>query len=132
MLLGGITFLIVTIVRKPKVQDGEFLTSIGKWVLNDNENVVWEFSEIGKGTLTTDGHLNDYNFTWALEDGKLKIRTDWLYALDNQYDYSLDQNAKVLTLQDGDKISVFVAVPDTENSSEPEPSEITNPEEATE
>lgn len=72
-------------------------------------SVVWKFTEIGKGTLTTNAHVNDYDFIWALEDGKLKIETKWLYDLNNEYDYSLDQRAGVLTLTDGDETFRFVA-----------------------
>ena len=82
---------------------------------NDSENtkaktevacessVVWKFTEIGKGTLTTNGHKNDYNFEWALKDGKLSIRTEWLYEMDNEYDYTLNQEDGILTLTSGEK-----------------------------
>ena len=65
--------------------------------------VVWKFTEIGKGTLTTNGHKNDYNFAWALEDGKMTIRTEWLYEMDDEYDYTLNQEDGILTLKSGEK-----------------------------
>ena len=71
-------------------------------------SVIWKFTEIGKGTLTTNNHQNDYEFIWALEDGKLKIETKWLYELDNEYDYKLDQKAGTLTLTDDDESFQFV------------------------
>ena len=64
--------------------------------------VVWKFTEIGKGTLTTNGHMNDYDFQWALEDGKMTIRTEWLYEMDNEYDYTLNQEDGILTLKAGE------------------------------
>ena len=83
--------------------------------LVDNSNcepsVVWDFTEIGKGTLTTNGHVNDYDFIWSLEGGKLLVETDWLYTLENTYDYSLDKAAGVLTLTSEDEKFVFHAVP---------------------
>ena len=83
--------------------------------LMDNSNcepsVVWNFTEVGKGTLTTNGHINDYDFIWALENGKLLVETDWLYALDDTYDYSLDKSAGTLTLTNEDEKHVFRAVP---------------------
>ena len=71
--------------------------------------VIWNFTEIGKGTLTTNKHLNDYEFAWALDDDKMIIQTDWLYELDNEYDYKLDQNTGTLVLSDGEKEYRFVA-----------------------
>ena len=65
--------------------------------------VVWKFTEIGKGTLTTNGHKNDYNFAWALKDGKMTIRTEWLYEMDDEYDYTLNQEDGILTLKSGEK-----------------------------
>ncbi len=66
-------------------------------------SVIWKFTEIGKGTLTTNGHINDYDFIWAIRDGKLAIETRWLYDLNNAYEYELNQKEGVLTLYDGDK-----------------------------
>lgn len=76
--------------------------------INCKNGVVWQFTEIGKGTLTTNSHLNDYDFEWTIEDGKLKMRTKWLYQLENEYEYSLDQGTGRLVLHDGDSETVFV------------------------
>lgn len=61
-------------------------------------SVIWKFTEIGKGTLTTNAHINDYDFQWAIEDDKLQMRTAWLYDLDNEYEYKLNQEDGILTL----------------------------------
>ena len=71
--------------------------------------VIWKFTEIGKGTLTTNNHKNDYDFKWAMENGRLIMQTNWLYELDNEYDYTLDQGAGVLMLSDGENEYRFVA-----------------------
>ena len=71
--------------------------------------VIWQFTEVGKGTLTTNNHKNDYGFAWALEDGRMIVQTDWLYELDNDYDYMLDQGSGVLVLSDGEHEYRFVA-----------------------
>ena len=71
-------------------------------------SVIWQFTEVGKGTLTTNNHINDYDFIWALEDGRLKIETKWLYDLENEYEYELNQADKTLILKDDDKEIVFV------------------------
>ena len=65
--------------------------------------VIWKFTEIGKGTLTTNAHLNDYDFIWAIDGDKLKVETKWLYGIVNEYEYRLDQNNGTLTLKDGEK-----------------------------
>ena len=108
-LVAGIVFLVITLNRGAAAQDGDYLVTQENWVLSDSDKVVWDFTEIGKGTLTTNGHENDYEFKWALEDGKLKIETDWLYELENEYDYTLDQVNGKLTLSADGKEYEFVA-----------------------
>ena len=122
MLIVGATFLVISLLGSNAVADGEYLVEKKSWTLTDcgEENcdkVVWNFTEIGKGTLTTDGDEHEYSFEWAIEDGKLLIRTNWLYDLDNKYDYSLDQGGGTLTLREAgedesDKVEYrFVAQP---------------------
>lgn len=115
-LVVGLVMLIVRFTSGPATEDGEYLVKIGEWALEgssdcskdeeteqdcDNEpKVIWTFTEIGKGTLTTNGHLNDYDFIWAIEGGKLKIETNWLYQLNDEYNYKLDQANSKLILND--------------------------------
>ena len=108
-LAVGIGVLLLKLFKQPSVQDGDYLVSASNWVLADDERVVWDFTEIGKGTLTTNGHLNDYDFIWTLENGKLKIETNWLYTLNNEYDYQLDQNEGKLTLENGEQEIILKA-----------------------
>jgi len=107
-LIAGLAFFLVKILTKPGVLDGDFLVSVGEWRLEtdtncadeanceDNSGVIWNFTEIGKGTLTTNNHLNDYDFIWAIENGKLKIETSWLYNLNDEYEYKIDNNKLIL------------------------------------
>lgn len=128
-LVVGAVFLILKLTSKPAVADGEYLVSAGNWVLEqgdscelleeaasseesnceDDAKVIWQFAEIGKGTLTTNSHLNDYSFAWALQEGRLFVQTDWLYKLDNEYEYTLNQGEGVLVLSDGENEYRFVA-----------------------
>lgn len=108
-LAAGITFLVLNIIKSNHAADADYLVSAENWTLQDSDSVVWDFTEIGKGTLTTNNHENDYDFIWSLEDGKLKVETDWLYDLDNEFSYTLDQSAGTLTLTDNDGEYVFVA-----------------------
>lgn len=109
-LIAGVVFLIVRLTARPSVADGEYLVSVGEWTEQGEPSIVWNFTEIGKGTLTTNNHTNDYDFVWAIEDGKLKIDTEWLYTLNDEFDYTLDQNGNMLTLANGDEEIIFVPV----------------------
>ena len=129
VLVVGAVFLVLNLMRGNSVADGEYLVSADKWALEIDSNdasseceegeecetvdqsgkVVWDFTEIGKGTLTTDGGEHNYDFEWAIEDGKLIIQTAWLDELHNEYEYSLDQGNGVLTLKDGDGEYKFTA-----------------------
>lgn len=107
MLAVGIVFLVLNVLKGNAVADGEYLVAAENWVLTDCgdedcDKVIWDFTEIGKGSLTTDGGEHNYDFKWAIKDGKLDIQTDWLYELNNEYEYSLDQSNGVLTLRDID------------------------------
>ena len=109
-LIAGVVFLIVRLTAEPSVADGEYLVSVGEWTEQGEPGIVWNFTEIGKGTLTTNNHTNDYDFVWAIEDGKLKVNTEWLYTLNDEFDYTLDQNGNILTLTRGDEETIFIPV----------------------
>ena len=109
-LIAGVIFLIVRLNAGPNITDGEYLVSVGEWTEQGEPGVVWNFTEIGKGTLTTNNHINDYEFAWALENGTLKIDTEWLYTLNNEFKYSLDQGSSILTLTSGEEETIFVPV----------------------
>ena len=100
VLITGLVFLIIHLTKGPTLQDGEFLVSVGKWSLEGEPGVEWQFTEIGKGKLTTNNHINDYDFIWAIDGGKLKVETKWLYQLNDEYDYKIDQNERKLVLND--------------------------------
>ena len=108
-LIVGIIFLVLNLTSGSAMQDGEYLVSRGEWVLEGTDKVIWNFTEIGKGTLTTNGHENDYDFKWAIKDEQLLIETEWLYNMENAYEYQLDQNAGTLILTDGDGTYSFKA-----------------------
>ena len=107
-LVGGLVFMLLNIFAEPGVRDAEYLVQVGQWVREDETAVIWNFTEIGKGTLTTNNHQNDYEFIWAMEDDELKIETDWLYDLENEYEYKLDQSKNTLVLTNGDDNWTFV------------------------
>ena len=131
VLIAGIVLFVLSLLSTPGLQDGEYLVSAKQWVLENNTNceapaeeitetnceenqVIWQFTEIGKGTLTANSHTNDYDFIWAIEDGKLKVETNWLYTLNNEYDYELNQRDGKLILKNGDEEFKFTADFETE------------------
>ena len=109
-LIAGVIFLIIKLNAGAGISDGKYLVSIGKWAEEDADSVIWDFTEPGKGTLTTNNHLNDYDFTWSIEDEKLKIETDWLYTIDNEFEYKLDQNNNTLIIITDSEETKFVPV----------------------
>ncbi len=107
-LVIGVGFLVFRMIEAGRQADGEYLVAAGEWTLSGEDGVIWDFTEIGKGTLTTNNHTNDYEFEWAIDGDKLIIETDWLYEMENEYNYSLDQGDGVLTLTDNDGSYEFV------------------------
>ncbi len=95
---AGAGFLAYRLTRPSTVSDAEFLVSVGTWQRTDVPSVIWQFTDLGHGLLTTNSGDNEYAFTWSLTDGQLKIDTAWLYTLNDAYAYSLDQSASTLTL----------------------------------
>lgn len=121
VLAAGVTFLLFNLLKGPNVRDAEYLVEIGAWEREDEPTVVWNFTEIGKGTLTTNFHINDYEFIWRIDGETLKIETDWLYELNDEYTYKLDQGAKTLTIVGEENSYTFVpSKTPTEEESEEE------------
>lgn len=104
----GVVFMILNLNTAPGLRDGEYLVDAREWVRQDEPSVIWNFTEIGRGTLTTNNHTNDYDFLWAIEGDRLMIETDWLYELENEYEYTLDMTEGRLTLSNGDAEYTFV------------------------
>lgn len=134
MLVTGAVLLILKLTAEPKISDAEYLISVGKWRLEDGTNctdktesdeptdeqaeaeqgeanclpsVVWNFTEAGKGTLTTNNHLNDYDFIWTIEGETLKIETSWLYTLNDEFSYGIDRENETLVLTRGEEKTTF-------------------------
>ena len=108
-LIAGAVALILSFVIKPDMRDAEYLVEMGEWVEQDADSVIWKFTEVGKGTLTTNNHTNDYDFIWAIDGDKLKIETKWLTDINNEYTYKINQGEKKLTLTSGETEYVFLA-----------------------
>ena len=135
LLATGVTFLILKLTAEPKISDAEYLISVGKWRLEDGTNcadktesdeptdeqaeaeqgeancspsVVWNFTEAGKGTLTTNNHIIDYDFIWTIVGENLKIETSWLYTLNDEFSYKIDRESNTLTLRKDEESFTFV------------------------
>lgn len=103
-LVVGVIFLSINLFSGSSVQDGEYLVSVDSWVKEDEPNVIWTFTEIGKGKLTTNNYVDSYDFIWAISDDTLKIETDWLYTLNNEYKYKISGGNLILMPDDSTEI----------------------------
>ena len=99
-LVSGLVFMLINLFTEPGLREADYLVSIGEWVKQDEPSVIWKFTEIGKGTLTTNNHINDYDFIWALDGNTLKIETDWLYDLNDEFTYTLNKDTGKLMLNE--------------------------------
>lgn len=119
-LIGAALWYFVFRKVEPPLSDAEFLVSVGTWEKSGASKVKWIFKEDGKGTLTTNNMINDYEFTWELENDTLKISTAWLYSLEDEFSFSLnrEENSFTVVSKEDEKESVFV--PTTAGSGEEE------------
>lgn len=110
-LIVGVGFLVSKLIQTSAAQDEERLISVGSWVREDEPSVIWNFAEEGKGKLTTNDNQNSYDFIWKIENEKLKIETSWLYPIDNEYTYRIEQGNLVLLENENDNETIkFVPV----------------------
>ena len=117
-LVTGVVFLVLDLTKGASLQDGEYLVSVDNWVKEDEPGVSWTFTEIGKGKLTTNNYLNSYDFLWAIDEDTLKIETDWLYTLNDEYKYRIEGGNLILVQDDSTEIKFVPA-----SSVDPEVSE---------
>ena len=98
--VAGLTFFLVNLFTEPGLRDAEYLVEIGTWTRKDQPSVIWQFTEVGKGTLTTNAHTNDYDFIWAISGDKLEVETEWLHNLEDEFSYVLSQDEPELILNE--------------------------------
>ena len=113
VMIAGLVFMLVNLFAEPGLRDAEYLVEVGTWVREDEPDVIWNFTEVGKGELTVNGGGQNYDFLWSIDGEQMIVETDWLYTLDDTYGYEIDQNARTLTLTNGDEygLAVYTFVP---------------------
>lgn len=94
----------------PEPVASEFLTTTASWEKLDSPSVIWSFKADGTGELTTN-RSNYYQFSWSLSEGQLKIKTAWLYELDDSFEFSFDEQAQTFTVRNLNTESVSTFVP---------------------
>ncbi len=100
-LAAGGAYLYFNLPKPLESRDAEYLVEKGTWVdKEDKTSIIWTFTEIGKGTVTTNNGQDTYDFIWNIEDDKLRIETDWLYTLNDEFTYSIDRTDNTLSLKD--------------------------------
>ena len=68
-LATGAVFFVLDMIKKPAVEDANFLVEIGEWVKEGEDSVIWNFTEVGKGKLTT---KNGDVFEGQFKNGKIE------------------------------------------------------------
>ena len=109
LAIAGAVVLVINILNRNTMDNAEFLVSTGTWQRQDQPEVIWNFTEIGKGSLTSNNHTNDYDFVWMLDGDKIRIKTNWLYEKEDEFTYHIDQDTKTLTLKSGNEEYTFIA-----------------------
>ncbi len=97
VLVAGVALFVVKMISGATLRDANTLIEVGAWQREDAPEVVWTFTEMGKGTLTSNGHQNDYDFLWRIDGDTLKLEIKWLYDIESEYTYHLD--GKTLSLK---------------------------------
>ncbi len=96
---------------EPVLSDTEYLIKIESWEKTGAPTVIWTFRDDRVGELTTN-KTNYYTTKWALEEdgAKLHILTNWLYELDDTFEFSLDRENNTFTVKNlaDETESVFV------------------------
>ncbi len=112
LIIGSVTLVMGQIARENAASDVDYLTSIDEWQKENEPAVSWTFLGDGAGTITTDNHGNDYQMTWVLENGKISIKTEWLYSLSDEFNYEIqrDNNVLILTDANGNEVARFVGI----------------------
>ena len=97
LLIAGAALFVVKMISGAALRDANTLIEVGTWQREDAPEVIWTFTEMGKGTLTSNGHQNDYDFLWRIDGDTLKLEIKWLYDVEDEYTYRLKD--KVLSLK---------------------------------
>ena len=97
LLIAGVALFVVKMISGAALRDANTLIEVGTWQREDAPEVIWTFTEMGKGTLTSNGHQNDYDFLWHIDGDTLKLEIKWLYDIESEYTYHLD--GKTLSLK---------------------------------
>lgn len=115
-LIAGVAVLIMNLTTGPAKRDAEYLVEQWAFMREGEPGVYWHFTEVGEGYLTTDGYDSVYDFSWAIKDGRLLMETDWLYQLNDEFNYTIDQEAGTMTLvrADSNVEIVYLAVTEAE------------------
>lgn len=97
LLIAGVALFVMKMVSGATLRDANTLIEVGTWQREDAPEVIWTFTEMGKGTLTSNNHQNDYDFLWRIDGDTLKLEIKWLYDIESEYTYHLD--GKTLSLK---------------------------------
>lgn len=108
-IVAGAFFITKSINEKANISTAEFLASGHEWKKSGEETVVWTFESNGTCKVTTNS-TETFDCKWEIEDKNLKIETDWLTTLKDEFEISIntsDNSFTAISKSDG-KESTFV------------------------
>lgn len=116
LVLAGVATALVFFVFKTEepeivLTDRDYLVAHA-WEKQGAPTVIWTFRADGTGEITTNKQ-NYYTMNWSLEqENSLAIKTDWLYELNDNFDFSYDKETDSFTVKNlaDETESVFVAL----------------------
>ncbi|MBQ3293699.1 hypothetical protein IJG96_01010 [Candidatus Saccharibacteria bacterium] len=114
-------FLFVFKHEEPEIvlTDRDYLIAHA-WEKQGAPTVIWTFRTDGSGEITTNKQ-NYYSMKWSLEqDTLLSIKTDWLYELNNSFDFAYDKDSDSFTVKNKDDETESVFVPLGTSETQPE------------
>lgn len=106
------------VLKKPEPEvvltDAQYVIKTGSWEKQDSPTVIWTFRADGTGEVTTN-KSNYYNTTWELTEDEsaqtLSITTDWLYELNDSFEFALDRETNSFTVKNKSDETESVFVP---------------------
>lgn len=135
LALAGLAAVLVLVVFKTEepeiiLTDRDYLVAHA-WEKQGAPTVIWTFHADGTGEITTNKQ-NYYAMNWALEqENSLAIKTDWLYELSDNFDFSYNKDTDTFTVKNlaDETESVFVPLGTAETQPEEPAKELEKTEE---
>jgi len=110
VLITVAAFFITKALNPDSVSTADFLVAEQSWQKSDEASVVWSFSSDGTCKITTNS-TETFDCSWQLIDNNLKIQTNWLKTLSDEFEIEINKsdNSFTVTSKTDNKVSTFNA-----------------------